>query len=817
MTNIGEMVEAKNSSKNSECVKVVVRCRPLSSKETAAKRQKVVDMDLKMGQITVSGTKRDKNTKVVKTFTFDQVYDETSTQKEIYDNTAKNIVQSSLDGYNGTIFAYGQTGTGKSHTMEGKDNPPELRGIIPNACCHIFDEIARSNATTEFLVRSSYIEIYNEEIRDLLSKNPQNQLELKENPDKGVYVKGLSAFVVKGVKEILNVITVGKRNRTVGETLMNQDSSRSHAIFMITIESSTIAGPQGQEGAEPSSSSPGMENKQSAQTIRVGKLNLVDLAGSERQSKTGATGSRLKEATKINLSLSALGNVISALVDGKGGHIPYRDSKLTRMLQDSLGGNTKTLMIANIGPADMNFDETLSTLRYANRAKNIKNKPKINEDPKDAMLREFQEEIARLKAQLAGKGGNYVGSPGGAIAAGSPNLAQIKEEMRSQMRDSIKSAMVQDIADKARKELETKAKKDLEELQKSKEKTDEEKKRIENELKLQQQELESYALEVQKEQQERENIEKRLKAMESKVIHGDVNLVEKQEELEKVMTEQQQEYMKQVQNETEQQRRINELEDMQKSIDENYANVQEELEIKGRKIKRMVTLYGQIKEDLHDLQEEVQQEREDLLDNIRMLTQQLKLKDLTIASFIPPEHQQRIVDHSEWDEEEETWIIGGSQYCGNALRAARENSLFDTHDYPMGDHSNNLQFGNAAYNSDSVMSGLSEKLQNVFFSYKENFSEVQDASRGIQDVEGQVPNEGRRPSSVRRPSSASRRASIATSKPAQAMKVINRMRRSSVQLDLRDATNLKEQTTSRRSSTAQEFPKARGIVKNTRR
>ena len=810
---MGKMVEAKNS----ECVKVVVRCRPLSTKETQAKRKKVVDVDGKMGQITISGVKRD-SSKVVKTFTFDQVYDENSTQREIYENTAKPIVQSSLDGYNGTIFAYGQTGTGKSHTMEGKDDPPDLRGIIPNSCCHIFEEIARSNNTTEFLVRSSYIEIYNEEIRDLLSKNPQNRLELKENPEKGVYVKGLTAFVVKGVKEILNVISVGKRNRTVGETLMNQDSSRSHAIFMITIESSTIAAPQGQADAQ-ASASPGTPSKQAASTIRVGKLNLVDLAGSERQSKTGATGNRLKEATKINLSLSALGNVISALVDGKGGHIPYRDSKLTRMLQDSLGGNTKTLMIANVGPADINFDETLSTLRYANRAKNIKNKPKINEDPKDAMLREFQEEIARLKAQLAGKGVNVDSPTGNNAVRGSPNLAQIKEQMRAEMRDSIQSAMVQDIAAKARKDLEEKAKKEIDNLIKSKEQTDEDKAKIESQLKQQQDELEAYAAELQNEQQEKEAMEKRLKAMESKVIHGDVNLVEKQEELEKVMNEQQQEYLKQIENETEQQRRINELEDMQNTIDEQYANVQEELEIKGRKIKRLVTMYSQIKDELHDLQEEVQQEREDLLDNVRVLTQQLKLKDLTIASYIPPEHQQRIVDHSEWDDEEESWIISGSQYSGNALRAARESSLFDGHDNPPGEHNqnNNLQFGSPAYNNDSVMSGLSEKLQNVYFSYKENFSEVQDASRGIQDVERPMQSEGRRPSSMRRPSSASRRASIATTKPSSQWEKIRTARRSSVQLDLRDATNLKEQTKSRRGSAMQEFPKARGIVKNTRR
>merc|ERR1719453_1256266 len=165
---------------------------------------------------------------------------------------------------------------------------------------------------------------------------------------------------------------------------MNADSSRSHSLFLIQIESE--------------------ETVNGESHIRMGKLNLVDLAGSERQSKTQASGDRLKEATKINLSLSALGNCISSLVDGKSQHIPYRDSKLTRLLQDSLGGNTKTVMIANCGPACYNYDETISTLRYANRAKQIKNKPVINEDPKDAMLREFQDEIKRLREQLAGGG-----------------------------------------------------------------------------------------------------------------------------------------------------------------------------------------------------------------------------------------------------------------------------------------------------------------------------------------------------------------------------------------------------------------------------
>merc|ERR1719410_2148024 len=186
---------------------------------------------------------------------------------------------------------------------------------------------------------------------------------------------------------------MGRSSRVVGRTNMNAVSSRSHAIFVLNVETSSMI-----KIPDPNNKSKTIEE----QKIKAGKLNLVDLAGSERQSKTGAQGVRFKEATKINLSLSALGNVISALVEGKGKHIPYRDSKLTRLLQDSLGGNTKTAMIACISPAADNYDETLSTLRYANRAKNIKNKPKINEDPKDALLKEYQDEIKKLRAMLKG-------------------------------------------------------------------------------------------------------------------------------------------------------------------------------------------------------------------------------------------------------------------------------------------------------------------------------------------------------------------------------------------------------------------------------
>jgi kinesin family protein 3/17 len=238
-------------------------------------------------------------------------------QEDLYKQTASPIVENVFEGYNGTIFAYGQTGTGKTFSMEGLNEPPELRGIIPRAFHQIFDLISsRGGQNTEFLVRASYLEIYNEEVRDLLSKQVVNKLELKEDPNTGVYVKDLTSYVVKSVKECDKLRNFGANNRHVGATKMNADSSRSHSIYTITVESCETR-PDG------------------TASIRMGKLNLVDLAGSERQAKTEATGDRLKEATKINLSLSALGNCISALVDGKSKHIPYRDSKLTRLLQAS--------------------------------------------------------------------------------------------------------------------------------------------------------------------------------------------------------------------------------------------------------------------------------------------------------------------------------------------------------------------------------------------------------------------------------------------------------------------------------------------------
>lgn len=357
-----------------ESVKVVVRVRPLNADERARGSHSVVECDSGLAQVTVRTVGNDIGT----TFAFNAIFGPESEQQELYDQTAFGLVESVLEGYNGTIFAYGQTGCGKTYTMTGDSESP---GVIPNSFRHIFGAISDTDTSKCFLVRCSFMEIYNEEIRDLLKYDPNSKLELKEGKEQSVYVKGLSLETAGSVADLKKWMESGGRHRTTKETMMNERSSRSHAIFTIYIEVS--------------------EEVEGRQVVRAGKLNLVDLAGSERQKKTHAVGDRLREAIEINLSLSALGNVISALVDGRSSHIPYRDSKLTRLLQDSLGGNTKTVMIAVVSPANYNLDETISTLRYASRAKRIQNKPRINEDPKDALLREYAEEILKLKQMLA--------------------------------------------------------------------------------------------------------------------------------------------------------------------------------------------------------------------------------------------------------------------------------------------------------------------------------------------------------------------------------------------------------------------------------
>ncbi|KAK1791309.1 hypothetical protein P4O66_013322, partial [Electrophorus voltai] len=325
-----------------------------------------------------------------RTFTYDHVADMDTSQESVFSSVAKNIVESCMNGYNGTIFAYGQTGSGKTFTMLGpnemSDFSDELRGVIPRSFEYLFflinREVERSAGAKSFLCKCSFIEIYNEQIYDLLD-SASASLFLREDIKKGVFVEGAVEKYAASAAEAYQVLSMGWRNRRVASTSMNRESSRSHAVFTMCLESK--------------------EAGQEVVNIRTSQLNLVDLAGSERQRDTHADGSRLKEASSINRSLMCLGQVIMALMDvcnGKSRHICYRDSKLTFLLRDSLGGNAKTYIIANVHPGSKCFGETLSTLQFAQRAKLIKNKAMINEDTQ-GNVRQLQAELKKLKEQLA--------------------------------------------------------------------------------------------------------------------------------------------------------------------------------------------------------------------------------------------------------------------------------------------------------------------------------------------------------------------------------------------------------------------------------
>lgn len=573
-----------------QCVQVVVRCRPMDDRETGRGYSRVVDVIPSRGVVEVRHPRDDPSSETVKVFTFDAVYDWHSSQQELYEETVRPLVSSILDGFNGTIFAYGQTGTGKTYTMEGSKTEHEKRGVIPRSFEHIFNHIGRTE-NMQYLVRASYLEIYQEEIRDLLHPDQSLRFELKEKPDTGVFVKDLSSAVCKSAAEIQQLMNVGNQNRTIGATNMNEHSSRSHAIFMITIEMGGIGDTGG---------------------IRVGRLNLVDLAGSERQSKTGASGERLKEASKINLSLSALGNVISALVDGKTTHVPYRDSKLTRLLQDSLGGNSKTIMVANIGPASYNYDETLTTLRYANRAKNIKNKPRINEDPKDALLRQYQEEIGRLKEKLAQRG-----------------VVQ-KKKKKSKRKKEDEAIDSESEADDSRGEDNNKV--------------------VETDKKL-------IAEQLRAEKQETENLVQRIKDLESKMLCGGKNIIDHTNEQQRALEQKAAEIAERKRREVEMQQKLEDEELTMVGVRETYTTLQQEVDVKSRKLRKCFTKLQALKQELEDVTSDYNRDRRDLEQEQHELMKELKLKYLIIENFIPEEEKTKILSRIHMDEEEDCWVM----------------------------------------------------------------------------------------------------------------------------------------------------------------
>ncbi|KAM8913614.1 kinesin heavy chain [Spinachia spinachia] len=330
---------------NTECnIKVLCRFRPLNKSEIT-RRDKFIPIFQGEDTVVLGG----------KSYVFDQVFPTNTTQIQVYNTCAKQIVKDVLGGYNGTIFAYGQTSSGKTHTMEGNLHDPQGMGIIPRIAEDIFEHIFAMDENLEFHIKVSYFEIYMDKIRDLLDVTKTN-LSVHEDKYRVPYVKGCTERFVTSPEEVMDVIDEGKANRHVAVTNMNEHSSRSHSIFLINIK---------------------QENVETEQKL-CGKLYLVDLAGSEKVSKTGAEGAVLDEAKNINKSLSALGNVISALAEGTKSHVPYRDSKMTRILQDSLGGNCRTTMFICCSPSSYNDAETKSTLMFGQRAKTIRNTVTVN-------------------------------------------------------------------------------------------------------------------------------------------------------------------------------------------------------------------------------------------------------------------------------------------------------------------------------------------------------------------------------------------------------------------------------------------------------
>ncbi|XP_057552052.1 kinesin-like protein KIF1B isoform X6 [Hippopotamus amphibius kiboko] len=401
-------------------VKVAVRVRPFNSRETSKESKCIIQMQGNSTSII-----NPKNPKEApKSFSFDYSYwSHTSpedpcfaSQSRVYNDIGKEMLLHAFEGYNVCIFAYGQTGAGKSYTMMGKQEESQA-GIIPQLCEELFEKINDNcNEEMSYSVEVSYMEIYCERVRDLLNPKNKGHLRVREHPLLGPYVEDLSKLAVTSYTDIADLMDAGNKARTVAATNMNETSSRSHAVF-------TIVFTQKKHDTETNLS-----------TEKVSKISLVDLAGSERADSTGAKGTRLKEGANINKSLTTLGKVISALAEvskkkKKTDFIPYRDSVLTWLLRENLGGNSRTAMVAALSPADINYDETLSTLRYADRAKQIKCNAVINEDPNAKLVRELKEEVTRLKDLLRAQGlGDIIDTSMGSLTS-SPSSCSLNSQV----------------------------------------------------------------------------------------------------------------------------------------------------------------------------------------------------------------------------------------------------------------------------------------------------------------------------------------------------------------------------------------------------
>ncbi|KAK4871761.1 hypothetical protein RN001_015885 [Aquatica leii] len=575
------MAKSKNNRLDEiENVRVVIRVRPLSKKEQIEGYQSIVVVDRVENVITLTkpGTINGKT----KSFKFDYIFPEDSTQMDLYRHIALPIVEKSFQGYNGTIFAYGQTGTGKTYTMSGVSSQNDLKGIIPNTFSHIFTQICRASGERFFVVTVTYLEIYNEDVRDLLSSNPNIKLEVRERPDVGVYVKDLMGFTVDSIESISELMNRGNANRMTRSTLMNDVSSRSHAIFTITIEAKDKA-----------------DNK-----TTIGKLNLVDLAGSERLSRTHATGDRLKEASNINQSLSVLGNVISALVEGKNSHIPYRNSKLTRLLQDSLGGNSKTAMIAMVSPCEMDFEESICTLRYASRAKYIKNHIHINVETKKGLIESFEQEIAELQKRVA--------------QISMAEEKAIKPKKKEKEKDKVQAEIVSE--------------------------------------------------ELVKTEKEKSELLQKICVIQKKILVGGENLFEKAQQQQFLLETSFAEIENLDRSQQQLKEALEKKGAERIDVEEKYSSLQEEDLALNKKIKKVQGLLNEVKEEHADKEHEYQREMQALLDTNRLTVREIQLASVMIDYYIPKEYLKKIEVNTQWNQDTTEYQMRGVAYTGNNMR-----------------------------------------------------------------------------------------------------------------------------------------------------
>lgn len=354
-------------------IKVLCRIRPLNTYERQT--SELIKIEYNNDSLTIFPSS-DHSSPL--TFTFDYIFTSESSQQQVYTQAAKPIIEDVIHGFNGTIFAYGQTASGKTHTMTGHDiYDPYTMGIVPRMITTVFDTIESADDNIEFSLKVSYCELYLEKINDLIDIQ-KKALKIRQDKTKGIYIADLSEHYVSSDFDIYELLRIGTENRQVSCNKMNARSSRSHTIFSLTIT----------------------QNNALDLSAKVGKMSLVDLAGSERVAKTNAEGLRLKELKTINKSLNTLGLVINQLTDGKSSHIPYRDSKLTRILQDSLGGNSKTAIFVTCSPALVNEQETISTLRFGFRAKSIRNTPKVN---RELTMAELKVKLAKIEEEIRRK------------------------------------------------------------------------------------------------------------------------------------------------------------------------------------------------------------------------------------------------------------------------------------------------------------------------------------------------------------------------------------------------------------------------------